>query len=220
MWKDCKSLQPQIVALRRALHQVPEMGLDLPKTCAIVRAELDRLGIPYVTSEEDSGIVATIRGGRPGKRVALRADMDALPITEATGLPFASRHEGLMHACGHDAHTAMLLGAAQVLNARREELPGEVRLLFQPSEEQVMGAKALIARGAMDGVDAVFGLHIGSILSPDIPSGTLVVPAGRCMASFDRFSIRVKGAGCHGSTPQKASTPSTSARTSCWRCRA
>ena len=207
MWKDCKSLQPQIVALRRALHQVPEMGLDLPKTCAIVRAELDRLGIPYVTSEEDSGIVATIRGGRPGKRVALRADMDALPITEATGLPFASRHEGLMHACGHDAHTAMLLGAAQVLNARREELPGEVRLLFQPSEEQVMGAKALIARGAMDGVDAVFGLHIGSILSPDIPSGTLVVPAGRCMPSFDRFSIRVKGAGCHGSTPQKGIDP-------------
>ncbi|MBQ8646999.1 MAG: M20/M25/M40 family metallo-hydrolase, partial [Oscillospiraceae bacterium] len=106
MWKDCKPLQEHIVALRRALHQVPEMGLDLPETCAIVRAELDRLGIPYITSAQDSGLIATIKGGRPGKRVALRADMDALPITEATGLPFASRHEGLMHACGHDAHTA------------------------------------------------------------------------------------------------------------------
>lgn len=207
MWHACKDLQDYIVGLRRDLHQIPETGLHLPKTAAYVAAELDKLGIPYVCSRIDSGIIATIEGGKPGKTIALRADMDALPILEATGLPFASCHEGFMHACGHDAHTAMLLGAGKVLWENRENLKGTVRLLFQTSEEQSRGAEAMIANGGVDGVDAVFGTHIGSIIDKGISSGTIIVTPGCCMASFDKFVIKVRGAGCHGSTPEKGVDP-------------
>lgn len=115
MWKDCQALQDEITALRRELHQIPEVGAQLPETAACLSAHLDRLGIPFVRSPRDSGLIASIQGGLPGRTVALRADMDALPIQEETGLPFSSRRPGVMHACGHDAHAAMLMGAAQVL---------------------------------------------------------------------------------------------------------
>lgn len=207
MWKECKALQSEIVAMRRDLHQIPEVGLQLPETSAYVANVLDRLDIPYVRSEKDSSIIATLKGGKPGKTVALRADMDALPITEATGVEYASRHEGRMHACGHDTHTAMLLGAAKVLKAHQAEICGEVRFLFQTAEELSKGAPVVVENGGVDGVDAVFGTHIGTIISKDIPAGTFIAPAGTCMAAFDRFVITVKGHGCHGSTPEKGVDP-------------
>lgn len=207
MWNECKDLQAYIIGLRRDLHQIPELGLNLPETSDYVAAELDKIGIPYVRSKIDSGIIATIEGSKPGKTIALRADMDALPITEETGLPFASRHQGCMHACGHDSHTAMLLGAGKVLWAHRADIAGTVRLLFQTSEEQSRGAEAMIANGGVDGVDAVFGTHIGTIIDKTIPSGTFIVTSGCCMAAFDKFVIKIKGKGCHGSTPEKGVDP-------------
>lgn len=207
IWTDCKALQNDLVSMRRELHKIPELGLDLPKTRAYVLSKLDEYGIPYVLSEKDSSIIATLKGGKPGKTVALRADMDALPIQEETGVDYISTHDGCMHACGHDAHTTMLLGAAKVLAAHRDELCGEVRFLFQTAEELAKGAPIVVENGGLDGVDAVFGTHIGSILSKDIPAGTFIVSPGPVMASFDRFVIKVKGVGCHGSTPEKGIDP-------------
>ena len=207
MWKECKDLQNDIVKMRRDLHQIPEVGLDLPETAKYATDMLDELGIPYVKSQKDSSLIATIQGGHPGKVIALRADMDALPITEDTGVGYTSKHEGFMHACGHDAHTAMLLGAAKVLKAHQAELHGTVRLLFQTAEELARGAEVVVANGGVDGVDAVFGTHIGTIIDKTIPSGNLVVTPGCCMASYDKFVIKVKGVGCHGSTPEKGIDP-------------
>ena len=169
MWKDCQALQDEITALRLELHQIPEVGAQLPETAACLSAHLDRLGIPFVRSPRDSGLIASIQGGLPGRTVALRADMDALPIQEETGLPFSSRRPGVMHACGHDAHAAMLMGAAQVLQKHRKELRGTVRLLFQPAEEQCEGAKVMLEQGALDGVDAIFGFHIGTLPGARLP---------------------------------------------------
>lgn len=207
IWNECKNYQEELVKMRRDLHKIPEVGLHLPKTRAYVLAVLDALEIPYVLSEKDSGIIATIQGGQPGKTIALRADMDALPIQEETGVEYTSQHDGFMHACGHDSHTAMLLGAAKALKARQAELKGKVRLIFQTAEELAKGAPVLVEMGAMDGVDAVFGIHIGTIISKDIPAGTVICTPGCCMASFDRFVVNVKGIGCHGSTPEKGVDP-------------
>ena len=206
-WTECKELQDTLVAMRRDLHQIPELGKDLPKTREYVVKKLEEYGIPYTLSDKDSGIIAVINGGKPGKVVALRADMDALPIHEETGLPFASKHDGCMHACGHDTHTSMLLGAAKVLNEHKDELNGEVRFLFQTAEETSKGAPIMVENGAVKGVDAVFGTHIGTIISKDIPCGTFIICPGPIMASFDRFIIKVKGIGCHGSTPEKGIDP-------------
>ena len=209
MWQECEKLQDYIVGLRRDLHRIPETGTDLPKTQAYICAELDRLGVSYTKNQGDSGIIGEIKGGKPGKTVLLRADIDALPIHEETGLPFASEHEGRMHACGHDTHAAMLIGALKVLNEHREALSGNVKFVFQTAEEISKGSQIAIKEGVMDGVDAVFGIHIGSILGPSLPSGTISVVPGCCMASFDRFVLTVKGNGCHGSTPEKGVDPVT-----------
>lgn len=209
MWEKCKELQDYIVGIRRDLHQIPEVGTDLPKTQAMIAAELDKLGIAYRKNKGDSGIIGTIEGGKPGKTILLRADIDALPITEQTGLPFASKHQGCMHACGHDTHAAMLLGALRVLNEHKDELSGNVKFVFQTGEEICKGARIAIQEGVMDGVNAVFGIHIGSILGPDVPAGTLIAVPGCCMASFDRFILKVHGIGCHGSTPEKGVDPIT-----------
>lgn len=207
MWEICKDLQDEIVTMRRDLHQIPEIGGDLPETKAYVMKKLTEMGIPFTENKSDSGLIAEIAGGRPGKTIALRADMDALPIQEANEVEYISRHEGIMHACGHDAHTAMLLGAARVLSENKDRIPGTVRLLFQTDEEGSRGAERTIKEGGLQGADAVFGTHIGTILSKDIPSGTMVCTPGCCMASFDKFVIRVKGNGCHGSTPEKGVDP-------------
>lgn len=207
MWETCKDLQKYIVSLRQELHQVPEVGVHLPETQAIVARELDHMGISYRKNERDSGIIGEIKGGHPGKTILLRADYDALPITEKTGVPYASRHEGCMHACGHDAHAAMLLGALQVLQKNRNSLRGSVRFVFQTGEEICKGAKNAVAEGVLKGVDAVFGCHVGCILGSELKSGTLVVVPGCCMASFDRFILKVHGVGSHGSTPEKGVDP-------------
>lgn len=207
MWEQCKELQEELVAMRRELHQIPEIGGELPLTRAFVEGKLREYGIPFVENQTDSGIVAEIQGVRPGKTIALRADMDALPIKEENPVDYISRHEGVMHGCGHDTHMTMLLGAAKVLNANRDRFAGTVRLLFQTDEEGSKGARRMVAEGRLDGVDMVFGTHIGTILSKDIPSGTLICTPGCAMASFDKFIIRVKGNGCHGSTPEKGVDP-------------
>lgn len=209
MWEKCKELQNDLVCLRREFHQIPEVGDHLPETQARVCAELDKMGIPYKKNTVDSGVIAMIEGGQPGKVIALRADMDALPITEGTGLSFASKHEGKMHACGHDTHITMLLGAAKVLNENKASLKGTVKLIFQTGEETCQGAKNMLKEGVLENphVDAVFGMHIGSIIDPNIPAGNLIVVPGCCMASYDHFILKVKGTGCHGSTPEKGVDP-------------
>lgn len=206
-WKECKDLQEEIVAMRRELHKIPELGFNLPKTREFVVKKLDEIGIPYTLSKKDSSIIATMKCGKPGKVLALRADMDALPITEDTGLAFTSTHPGCMHACGHDTHTAMLLGAIKVLYPHREELSGEIRFFFQTAEELAKGSAVVIENGGMEGVDAVFGIHIGSILDKNIPAGTIACIPGPIMASYDRFVLDVKGVGCHASTPEKGIDP-------------
>lgn len=207
MWEECKKLQEELVRMRRELHQIPEVGDMLPETRSYVEGKLKEYGIPFTENSHDSGLIAVIKGGKPGKTLALRADMDALPITEENEVDYKSRHEGAMHACGHDTHMAMLLGAAKVLNEHKDELCGSVKLFFQTNEEGSRGAERMVNDGCMDDVDAVFGTHIGCILSKDLPSGTVVAVPGCCMASFDKFVIKVKGIGCHGSTPEKGVDP-------------
>lgn len=209
MWKQCESLQDSIVTFRRDLHQIPEVGIQLPLTQAYICKVLDGWGLSYTLSATHSTLWGDIVGDLPGKTVLLRADMDALPIQEATGLPFASQHDGKMHACGHDAHAAMLLGAIRVLLNNRDKLCGRVRFLFQADEESVSGAKFAVKEGVMEGVDAAFGCHIGNLLGPAVPSGTLAVKAGNVMASADYLFLTVRGKGCHGSTPEKGVDPIT-----------
>lgn len=203
-------MQEEIIRIRRDLHRIPELGCNLPETCAYVESHLEKLGIPFRRIRENGGILAEIDTGKPGKTLMFRADMDALPVTEETGLPFSSEREGRMHACGHDAHTAMLLAAAKVIRQHREELSGTVRLLFQTGEEVMDGAEMAIREGALEPrPDAVFGMHIGTIMGAEIPAGTVIAAPGCVMASCDRFLIRIKGIGCHGSTPEKGVDPIT-----------
>lgn len=202
-----KELQQYIVKIRRDLHQIPEVGTYLPKTSAYICTELDRLGIPYVLSPKDSGILATIHGRHTGKTLVLRTDMDALEILEELDVPFKSRHPGRMHACGHDAHMAILLCAAKLLQKEREKLYGNVRLIFQTGEEISRGAEIAISNGWLKGANAVFGLHVGNLIGKEIPTGTLIFPRTCCMASYDKFIIKVRGMSCHGSTPERGIDP-------------
>ena len=182
-----------IIAIRRELHRVPEIGYDLPKTTAIVKRELERIGIEYTEKYENSSIVGVIN---PEKKftVALRADMDALPIEEKTGLEFSSLHEGKMHACGHDAHTACLLGAAEALYNMRDRLNCSVRLIFQPNEEGVdSAAMLLIERGVLDGVDMILGLHVDNSLK----SGYIGICPGASMASCRNIEMEFFGKTAH-----------------------
>lgn len=187
-----------MVEMRRYFHENPEPSTEEYNTSAKIKEELDKMGISYV-SAAGTGIIGTIQGGKPGKTVALRADMDALQVKECTGLPFASKKEGLMHACGHDGHIASLLGAAKILNEIKDEIQGTVKLFFQPAEETAWGAKKMIEEGALEGVDGVFGIHIWA----DIELGKISVEAGPRMASTDLFRIKVTGKGGHGSLPHQ-----------------
>lgn len=200
-------LEPQIIADRRYLHHNPELSLKEFDTQKFICNRLDQLGIPYKTMA-NTGVVGTIRGeapgaydaqGRPAHRIGLRSDMDALPVTERTGEEFASRNEGVMHACGHDCHMAMLLGAARILNDMRDQLRGEVRLIFQPAEEVAKGSRMMIAEGVLEGLDTLYGTHIWS----EVPAGTISCAPGQRMAYTDWFRIDITGASAHGSMPHK-----------------
>lgn len=192
-----------IVAHRRHLHQYPELSFAEVQTSAYIADVLRGLGLYPVTSFAGHGVVAMIEGeAGPGRCIALRADMDALPIEEKTGKTYTSLNQGVMHACGHDAHMAMLLGAAQILIELKNEFSGSVKLIFQPAEEQLPGgAKAMIEAGVLKNpdVDAIIALHV----SPDMPAGTLGFCSGAFMASGDEINIRVSGKGGHAAQPDK-----------------
>jgi len=189
----------RIVSLRRALHAEPELSWQEHKTADRIAAFLDELGIEYERGVAGTGIVADLPGSENVPIVALRADTDALPIQEETGLPFSSQVPGVMHACGHDGHTSMLLGAAALL-ASEQNLPAPVRLIFQPAEETADGAKAMIESDVLDGVGLIFGGH----LDRHFPAGTVVITDGPVNASSDFFHIEIEGKGGHAARPHEA----------------
>ncbi|MBW8804795.1 MAG: amidohydrolase [Catenulisporales bacterium] len=218
---DAKGLQEDLVRLRRDLHRIPEIGLDLPRTQERVLAALDGLPLEITTGRELNSVVAVLRGAKPGPgsgpdsapdgaprpAVLLRGDMDALPVVERTGHDFVAEGPN-MHACGHDLHTAMLVGAAHLLAARREQLPGDVVFMFQPGEEGQDGAGHMIREGVLDAagprVIGAYGLHV---LSNRVARGTFVSRAGTFMAGADEIQVTVRGAGAHGSLPHTGKDP-------------
>jgi hippurate hydrolase len=201
-------LHQELVALRQNLHREPELGLTLPKTQSKVLAALEGLDLEITTGRELSSVTAVLRGGRPGPTVLLRGDMDALPLTEQTGLDYASEIGGTMHACGHDLHTAGLVGAAKLLAAQRESLAGTVVFMFQPGEEGYDGASVMLREGVLEASGerpiAAFGLHA---LSMKVPAGTVATKPGPLMSASAGLSVTVRGAGGHGSMPSAAKDP-------------
>lgn len=203
-------LEPELIALRRKFHSFPELSFRELQTAAWIAEELQALGLEIRTGVGGQGIVADLHGAaaplRPGqtrRTIAFRADIDALPIFEDTGLPYSSENPGVMHACGHDIHASVLLGAAKLLAQRKSALYGTVRFIFQSAEEILQGARAMIAEGAMERVDEIYGLHN----LPQMPAGRIGVKPGVIMGSIDRIEIRVEGRGGHGGYPEACSDP-------------
>lgn len=190
-------LQQQLIAWRRELHQFPELSNQEFATTERIQGWLRSAGINALPYDLSTGVVAEI--GQGDALIALRADIDALPIEEAAPVAFRSQHAGVMHACGHDVHTSVMLGAALLLKAREQTLPGRVRLLFQPAEERFGGAKTLIKAGALDGVSAIFGMHN----APELEVGTFATRGGPFYANVDRFDIEIGGKGAHAARPQE-----------------
>ena len=195
----------ELIALRRAIHAEPELGLDCPQTRGKLEQALSGLPLKIRLSEKTSGFVAILDGAQPGRTVLLRGDMDALPIQEATGLDFASREAGRMHACGHDSHSAMLAGAARILCAQKEQLAGRVMFMFQPGEEGHHGARIMLKEGLLGDPlpDAAFALHIW----PTLPHGQVACRAGAMLASTDTVRARIVGKGGHAAMPHDAIDP-------------
>jgi hippurate hydrolase len=203
---DAAAVADDAIRLRRRLHRHPELGLSVPRTQAAVLEAIGGLGLDVRTGARTTSVVARLTGGRPGPTLLLRADMDALPLREDTGLPFASEIDGRMHACGHDAHVAMLVGAARLLVRRREALAGSVVFMFQPGEEGFHGARVMIEEGLLDGDAAptgAFALHVGA----RHPAGVVATRPGPAMASGDTFQILVRGRGGHASAPHDCLDP-------------
>jgi amidohydrolase len=199
---------PGVIADRRYLHSIPELGLDLPKTAAYVLERLKAIGVGEIqTGIAVSGITAMVHGTKSGaaKVAMIRADMDALPILEENAVEYVSTHPGKMHACGHDAHTSMLLGIASLLMERRDQFSGSVKLLFQPGEEDPGGAEPMIREGVLENphVDAVFGMHVGQ----ELPVGKIAFTPGPALASVDDATIIIQGKGGHGASPHHTIDP-------------
>ena len=205
---DAVAIAGELTELRRAIHAEPEIGLDLPRTQRKVIDALEGLPLEISLGEGLSSVTAVLRGGRGGKTGLLRGDMDALPVTERSGVPYASTVDGAMHACGHDLHTAMLAGAAKVLSARRDELAGNVIFMFQPGEEGPGGGQIMIEEGVLDAAGerpaAAYALHVASGL---LPLGLVASKAGPVMAAADTLHVTVHGRGGHGSQPHHAADP-------------
>jgi amidohydrolase len=198
-------MEQYLIAIRRDIHAHPELGFEEVRTAGVVSAELTRLGIPHQTGIGKTGVVGLIQGGRPGKTLAIRADMDALPIQETSGLDFASTNQGLMHACGHDIHTTTLLGVAAVLQQMAPQLAGTVKLVFQPAEEGLGGMQAMIDDGLMSGPDIDIGLGFHN--HPDMPVGQFGFVRGSALAASDKFDIIVRGKSGHAAYPHTAIDP-------------
>ena len=197
---------PDLVAMRRDLHEHPELAFEEVRTAGIVAQRLRSLGLEVQTGIAKTGVVGLLHGGAAGKdakTIAIRADMDALPIHELNNVEYRSQTDGKMHACGHDGHTSILLTVADILAKRRAELTGNVKFIFQPAEERIGGAEPMVKEGALDGADAVIGLHLIS----DIPLGRVGVRSGPVFASADSFTLTVKGKGGHAASPETAIDP-------------
>jgi amidohydrolase len=205
---EASEIQSEIAAIRRHIHQEPEIGLDLPKTQAKILAALEGLGLEVSTGTSLSSVTAVLRGGNSEKTVLLRADMDALPVTELADIPYKSQIDGAMHACGHDLHVAMLVGAAKLLAKNKAKLNGDVVFMFQPGEEGLDGAGHMIKEGVLTAsgkkADATYGIHV---MSSSIPTGSFTTKPGTMMASADEIHVTVVGMGGHGSQPHTAKDP-------------
>lgn len=198
-----KEYQAYLIEMRRWFHAHPEIGEKEFETSKKIKEELTKYGIEWRPCGLETGVLATVVGGKPGKTILLRADMDALPVPEETGFSFASRNPGFSHACGHDCHTASLLTTARMLHEHREELCGTVKFAFQPAEEVGTGAPGMIRDGALEGVDGAFAIHIWST----IPSGKVSIKGGPQMAAVDKFTIDIQGKGGHASAPHECIDP-------------
>src|SRR5690348_2861068 len=198
-------IEPALIEIRRDIHANPELAFEEVRTAGVVARELERLGIEHQTGVARTGVVGLIKGARPGPVLAIRADMDALPIEEKTGLPFASTNRGLMHACGHDIHTTTLLGVAAVLKDLAPQLAGTVKLVFQPAEEGLGGMLAMIDDGLMD--DPKIDLALAFHNHPEMPVGTFGFVHGACLAASDRFDILVRGKSGHAAYPHTTVDP-------------
>jgi hippurate hydrolase len=205
---EASEIQSELAAIRQNIHKEPEIGLDLPKTQSKILAALDGLGLEVTTGKALSSVTAVLRGSKSEKTVLLRADMDALPVTELANIPFKSQIDGAMHACGHDLHVAMLIGAAKLLVKNKSKLNGDVVLMFQPGEEGFDGAGHMIKEGVLTAsgrkADATYGIHV---MSSSIPKGYFTTKAGTMMASSDEIHVTVLGMGGHGSQPHTAKDP-------------
>jgi hippurate hydrolase len=205
---EARDIQDDLATIRRNIHQEPEIGLDLPKTQAKIVAALEGLGLEVTTGKSLSSVIAVLRGNNTGKTVLLRADSDALPVTELADVPFKSQIHGAMHACGHDLHVAMLIGAARLLVKNKSQVNGDVVFMFQPGEEGFDGAGHMIKEGVLSAsgrkADATYGIHV---MSSSVPTGTFTTKGGTMMASSDELHVKVIGMGGHGSQPHTAKDP-------------
>jgi amidohydrolase len=207
--EDARAALPEMVAIRRAIHRRPEIGLQLPETQAVIVAQLRELGLEPRLGKRLTSVCTTIRPDRHGPTTVLRADMDALPLTERSGLDFSSEVDGVMHACGHDMHVAMLLGAARLLLSKEDELGGPVLLMFQPGEEGYFGARFMIEEALFDGLDPLSTRAFAPHVLTRHPTGEVHIRPGPFLASADAFTITVTGSGGHGSAPHRAIDPIT-----------
>ncbi|MGA2963676.1 MAG: amidohydrolase [Candidatus Korobacteraceae bacterium] len=197
--ENIRALRPELVEMRRHFHQHPELGFKEVDTAKYIVDYLSALGLEIQCGVAGTGVVALLKGKSAGKTIALRADMDALPITEQSGAPYASQNPGVMHACGHDAHMAGLLGAAKVLSGMKDQLKGQVKFIFQPAEEGPGGAKPMIEAGVLEGVDAIVGCHVWY----ELPIGTIGFKHGPAQACLDAIDVTIKGKGSHGAWPHQ-----------------